>query len=146
MSHARRRARQAAVQAVYQWQIAQQNIGEIEKQFREEHAGSKTDMAYFDELLHGVTAKVGELDKIYEPYLKLALDEVSPVEKAILRVATYELQFKPDVPYRVVLNEAIDLAKRFGADQAHKFINGVLDKVAANVRAIEFAAAKKQAQ
>lgn len=146
MRHARRRARQAAVQAIYQWQIAQQNIRDIELQFREEHAGSQTDMEYFDDLLRGVAKQVGLLDEAYGPHLKIALDEVSPVEKAILRVATYELLQHPEVPYRVILNEAIDLAKRFGADQAHKFINGVLDKVSAQVRSIEFNAAKKQAE
>lgn len=144
MSHARQRARQAAVQAIYQWQMTQQNLTDIEMQFRDEHSGSKTDLNYFSELLNGVAKHASELDEVFNPYLTgRDDDEVSPIEKAILRIGTYELKNHIDVPYKVVLNEAVNLAKRFGADQAHKFVNSILDRVAAQLRSVEVKAAKK---
>ena len=144
MSQARRRARQAAVQAVYQWQMTQQNIGDIDAQFRQEHAGTKTDVEYFERLLRGVTTSIDELDELFSPYMARGKDDIGPVEKAVLRVATYELKYVLDVPYRVVINEAIDLGKRFGADKAHKFINGVLDKVVLDTRQVEINASKRK--
>lgn len=138
---ARRRARRAAVQAVYQWQISKQNIGEIEQQFREEHARSeKIDIEYFSELLHGVAKNKSSLDESLAPCISRPMEEVSPVESAVLRVAAYELLHRPDIPYRVVINEAVDLAKRFGADQAHRFVNGAVDALAKSVRSVEVSA------
>ncbi len=143
MSHARKRARRAAVQAIYQWQVTGQNIGEIDAQFTEEHDPKRTDMDYFRELLRQVATRVDELDEAFSPFLDRPMAEVDPVERAILRLATYEFMHRPDVPYRVVINEAVELAKTFGADQSHRYINGILDKVAAKVRAVEIAARKK---
>ena len=143
MSHPRKRARRAAVQALYQWSLTQHDIGTIERQFEEEHSGSKTDMEYFGELLHQVAARLDELEAAFTPYLDRPVDELGPVERAILRMATYELAHRLDVPYRVVINEAVDLAKIFGAQDSHKYINGVLDKVAQDLRAVEIAAARR---
>lgn len=142
MSHARRRARSAAVQALYQWQLSGQNVGEIDAQFSDEHAETKTDLAYFRELLHQVAGRVDELDGYFKEYLDRPVNELDPVERAILRLGVYELAHRLDVPYRVVINEAVELAKTFGAEQSHKYINGVLDKVAHRVRVAEIAARK----
>ena len=144
VGQARRRARQAAVQAIYQWQIAQQNIGDIINQFREEHSGSNTDMEYFERLISGITQNASEIDELYKPHVTRHLDDLGPIERAILRLATYELKYVIDIPYRIVINEAIDLGKRFGADKSHRFINGVVDKVAIDTRQIEINADKKR--
>lgn len=144
MSQARRRARRAAVQAIYQWQMAQQNIGDIYSQFQEEHAGSSTDMEYFERLLNGVTKGASELDELYKPYVTRPFGDLDPIEKAILRLSCFELKHVLEVPYKVIINEAIDLGKRYGADKSHKFINGVVDKVAQDTRQIEINADKKK--
>ncbi len=142
MSHARKQSRKAAVQALYQWQMASQNISDIEQQFREENANAKMDFEYFKELLHNIPAQVTELDRLIEPYVARTMDDVNPVELAILRLGTYELKSRLDIPYRVVINEGVDLAKKFGADQGHKFVNGMLDKLAKKLRVQEILEAK----
>lgn len=138
MIQARRRARQALVQAVYQWQLSGQNLSEIDAQFAEEHAGSKTDMEYFRENFFGLAKNLDVVDAALLPCLERSIDEVNPVERAVLRLGVYELIFRPDLHYRIVLNESIDLAKRFGADQGHRYVNGVLDCAAKTLRANEF--------
>jgi len=143
MSHARKQARKAAVQALYQWQIAAQNIADIEQQFREEYVTSKMDFEYFSELLHAIPANVSELDDLIKPCVDRTMKDVNPVELAILRLSTFELKYKLDVPYRVVINEGVDLTKRFGADKGHKFVNSVLDKLSKSLRVAEVAAKKK---
>ena len=120
----RRKARHCATQAIYQWQMTQANVGDIEEQFKIDQ-----DMSYFRDLLFGVAVHCNELDKVFSPFLSRPLEEVDMVDKAILRLATYELTRRDDVPPRVVINEAIELAKAFAADDSHKFVNGVLDKV-----------------
>lgn len=135
--HARRRARKSAMQALYQWQISGQSLGEIEEQFRVDQDMSKVDLAYFHELLHRVPACLDEVDNVIAPHADRPVDEVDPVERAILRIGAYELKFRPDIPYRVVLNEAIQLAKQFGAVDGHKYVNGILDKLARELRGIE---------
>lgn len=120
------------MQALYQWDMAAQNLADIETQFREEHQLTNTDLAYFSELLHQVPARLDELDAELERYLDRALRYLDPVERAILRIGAYELAQRIDVPYRVVINEAVELCKVFGAEQSHKYINGVLDKLARN--------------
>ena len=140
MSHPRKRARRAALQALYQWQVTGQNVGDIRAQFHDEHAGSATDIEYFDEVLGGVTSSVDELDALFAPYLDRPVKELDLVERAILRLASFELAYRPDIPYRVVIDEGVELAKTFGADQSHKYINGVLDKVAHKARAVEIKA------
>ncbi len=136
LAAARRRARRAAVQALYQWQLARQPIAEIEAQFREEQGG-KLDLEYFHQLLFGVTRQLDELDQALQELVSRPLQEVDPVEQAVLRLAAFELLHRPDIPYRVVINEALDLSKRFGAVESHRFVNGVLDKLAHQVRAVE---------
>ena len=139
----RKRARRAAMQAIYQWQIAKQNLAVIETQFMEEHAQTKMDKEYFSHLLHGVAKQVSELDDIMQPMIPRQTDEVTPVEMAILRLAVFELKNQLEIPFRVVINEAVDLAKKFGADQSHKFVNGVLDKLARQLRSVEVNAGKQ---
>lgn len=136
---ARRKARRFALQALYQWQIAQTRVGEIELQFREDNDLSKVDTDYFHELLHGVPANLTDIDGTLRPVLDRPLEEVDPIERALLRLATYEFLHRLDVPYRVVINEALELAKTFGAEEGFKYVNGVLDKVARTTRKAETA-------
>lgn len=140
---ARRQARSLAVQALYQWHIAGQTLNEIEAQFRVDNDFSAVDGAYFHEILHGVPRQVTEIDEAFTPCLDRPLAEVDPVELAVLRLSTYELRNRVDVPFRVVINEGIELAKVFGATDGHKFVNGVLDKLAPLLRAAEVRGAKR---
>jgi N utilization substance protein B len=137
MSGKRSQARHHAVQAVYQWQMTGQNVGDIEAQFLMEQDQDGFEVPYFKELLHGVPAHLTELDAQLKPCLDRAIESVDPVERAILRLGTFEFVHHPEVPYRVVINEAVELAKVFGAEQGHKYVNGVLDKLAKKVRPVE---------
>ena len=131
----RRRARECAVQAIYSWQVSKNDLSEIEASFMAEQDMKGVDKKYFRELLHGVISHSSELDTKMESFLnERSLDELGFVEHAILRIAVYELLKREDVPYKVVINVAIDLTKTFGAEDSHKFINGVLDKVAPTIR------------
>ncbi|MFT5815523.1 MAG: N utilization substance protein B [Psychroserpens sp.] len=130
----RRKARELTVQAVYSWQLSQNNIAEIELNFLTENSARRFDIPYFQQLFRGISAQVGSIDEKISPHVDRPLKDVDPVEKAILRVAVFELSECQDVPYRVIINEAIELAKSFGADDSHKFVNGVLDKVVKLVR------------
>ena len=134
MSQARTMARRCAVQALYQWQVTGQNVDEIYQQFLVERNMSKVNVEMFKELLAGVTKELDVLDKKIQPYLDRDISDVDPVERAVLRLGTYELMYKLDVPYRVVINEALEAVKTFGAEQGHRFVNGVLDKVAQQLR------------
>lgn len=136
----RRSARTFAVQAVYSWQMAGQAINELEAHFRVENDMSKTDVALFSELLRGVSRHSLELDQAYAPFLDRQLDDLDPIERAVLRIGTFELVHRIEVPYRVVINESVDLAKVFGATESHKYINGILDKLAQRVRMVEIRA------
>jgi N utilization substance protein B len=124
----RRSARQFAVQAVYQWQITKLNAGQIIDQFTVDQDLSKTDVPYFKELLAGVINRVESLDEKLSPYLSRKIEDVDMVDLAVLRIAMFELTYRTDVPHKVVLNEAIELAKDFATDESYKFVNGVLDK------------------
>ncbi|MEW7973420.1 MAG: transcription antitermination factor NusB [Candidatus Thiodiazotropha endolucinida] len=137
MSEKRNQARKHAVQAIYQWQIAGQDIPDIINQFLEEQDLNSFEIPYFQDLMKGVPGHLVELDELLKPTLDRAIESVDPVERAILRLGTYELSHKPEIPYRVVINEAVELAKVFGAEQGHKFVNGVLDQVARKVRSVE---------
>ena len=130
----RRKARELAVQAVYSWQLSDNDIQAVEAHFLTENAKRRFDIEYFQQLLRGVTAKLTLLDGAIAPHVERPLDEIDHVEKAILRVAIFELSDCTDVPYRVIINEAIELAKAFAADDSHKFVNGVLDKVVKDLR------------
>ncbi|MDI5836376.1 transcription antitermination factor NusB [Shewanella xiamenensis] len=127
----RRKARRLAVQAIYSWQLSGNNIADVEHEFLTEQSLDGVDVAYFRELFAGVATKKTQLDELIIPHLERPIDEVSPVEKAIVRLAAYELTFRKDVPFKVAINEAIELAKAFGADESHKFVNGLLDKLVA---------------
>jgi transcription antitermination protein NusB len=134
---ARSRARRRALQALYAWQLSGSHMNAVIEQFRHEQDMEVADLDYFEDLLHGVEKHVDELDAVLRPYLDREMGEVDPIERAALRLAAYELKHRPDVPYRVVINEAIEVTKRFGADHGHSYVNGVLDKLAGELRAPE---------
>ena len=138
----RSRARRYAVQALYEWQVSGNSPKEIEQQFLIEHQTRKFDRPYFHELLSGVADTVEELDAKISPLSDRPFNEVDIVEKSILRLGCFELLNRIDIPYRVVINESIELTKTFGADQAHKFVNGTMDKLAEEIRKVEVAAKK----
>jgi N utilization substance protein B len=140
LSRQRSRARSLAIQAIYQWQMAGQDVGAIISHFLLEQDAKKFDSDYFSELVRAVPARVDELDNALEPCVDRALDAVDPVERAILRLGAYELIEHPEIPYRVVINEAVELAKTFGAEKGHRYVNGVLDKAARTIRPLETAA------
>ncbi len=133
----RNRARQAAVQALYQWQLTQQPPDQIETHFINDHELNGVDLEYFHHLVREVPLHLHELDDHLIPHLDRDIEEVDPVERAILRIGAFELEFHPEIPYKVVLNEAVELAKTFGAEHGHKYINAVLDKAAGQLRAAE---------
>lgn len=139
---ARRKARAFAMQALYQWHMAGQALNEIEAQFYVDNDFSKVDTEYFKAILHGVPARVTELDEAFTPFLDRPVAELDPVELAILRLATFELSERLDVPYRVAINEGIELAKIYGATDGHKFVNGILDRLAPKLRVAETRAKK----
>jgi len=137
MSSSRTNARKAAVQALYQWQMTGQSLVEIERQFIEEDRLKDAQKSYFTELFHGVPKNLTEIDLALTEFVDRPVDMIDPVERAILRIGAYELINRLDMPYRVVLNEGINLAKYFGADGSHKYVNGILDKVAQQKRTVE---------
>jgi N utilization substance protein B len=137
ISRARSNARRYALQAIYQWQVGGGAITEIESQFLGEHDFSQSDVAYFSELVHRVSEHTAQLDDSLAPFLDRPVAELDPVELAILRIGAVELAYHPEVPYRVVINEGVELAKVFGAEQSHRYINGVMDKVARELRRTE---------
>jgi N utilization substance protein B len=144
MSQQRSQARRHAVQAIYQWQMTGQDVAEIVNQFLDEQQPADFDVTYFQDLLRGVPAHLEELDELLKPALDRAIESVDPVERAVLRLGAYELCHKSEIPYRVVINEAVELAKVFGAEQGHKYVNGVLDRVAKQVRAVEIEAKQRR--
>jgi transcription antitermination protein NusB len=161
MASRRSQARRYAMLALYQWQVTGQSPGEIGGHFlndpiwmgevadalavaaedaaHEAPEGEGYDNDLFRQLLTGVPDHVKELDAVLQPLLDRRVDQVDPVERAILRLGVYELVHCPEIPYRVVINEAVDLAKSFGAEQGHRYVNGVLDKIARQVRGAEVA-------
>jgi N utilization substance protein B len=137
MSRKRSKARHYAVQAIYQWQMTGQDIADIDRQFLSEQDVNSFEVPFFRDLLRGVPTHLTELDEHLAPCLDRAIESVDPVERAILRLGAFELLHHPEIPYRVVINEAVELAKVFGAEQGHRYVNGVLDKLARSVRATE---------
>lgn len=134
---ARHKARHYAVQALYQWHMAGAEAAQIEAEFRTEYDMSKVDVDYFHDLLHGVVTQSDMLNHAFLEHLDRPMKELGAVELALLQAGCYELQNRLDVPYKVVLNENVNLAKKFGATDSHKYINGVLDKVARSARQVE---------
>ncbi len=139
----RSRARRRALQALYAWQMSGSRANEIVSQFAHEQAREVADLAYFEDLVHGVATHRAELDDSLAPFLDREIGLVDAIELAVLRIAAYELQHRPDVPYRVVINEAIESVKRFGAEHGHTYVNGVLDHAAAQWRAVEVGASRR---
>ena len=137
-AHARARSRRFALQALYQWDLSGMDLAEIQRQFAEAEDFGRADRDYFIELLKSVPARLESIDRDITEYLDRPMEQVDPVERAILRIATYELLYRIDVPYRVILNEAITLTRKFGAEQGHAFVNGVLDKLAHKLRPDEY--------
>lgn len=137
----RRKARRLLLQALYQWQISGGELYDIEAQFRAESPG-KYDWDFFHEMFCAIPPRAAQLDELLAPHLDRQVKNLDPIEKALLRMGTYELAERLEVPYRVVINEAVELAKVFGATESHKYINGVLDKLARQLRAIEINAAR----
>jgi len=140
---ARSRARRRALQAIYAWQMSGNSMTKVLDEFRHEQDMEVADLGYFEDLLRGVNEHCAELDASLKPYLDRDVAQIDPIERAALRIAAYELRYRIDVPYRVVINEAIEVTKRFGAEHGHTYINGVLDKLAAQTRQVEYAAAAR---
>lgn len=146
--NSRRNARQFALQAIYSWQVSQEDVATIESQFlsagkyeEDEHSSSEprlaepeTDVSYFRDVFAGVVVQHKTLDGKIRPYTSRPMQDLDMMELALLRLAMFEMLYQADVPYKVVINEAIELAKIFAAEDSHKFINGVLDKAAPHVR------------
>jgi len=133
----RRRSREFALQGLYQWQLARTEPAAIARQLAEAKGFDKIDADYFKSLLEGAIAAAPELERAIAPHLDREYSRLSPVERGILLLAGYELAHRPDVPYRAVINEAVELAKDYGGTDGYKFVNGVLDKLAAQLRAAE---------
>lgn len=133
------------MQALYQWHMSGNSLNVIEAEFHTDNNMSKVDTGYFHEILHGVPANLSATDEDFKPFLKgLTLDQLDPITLALLRMGSYEMRHRIDVPYKVVINEAVNLAKKFGATDSHKFINGVLDRVAEKLRAAEVGAMRSK--
>ena len=137
---ARTRARELMVQALYQKQIAAHSTSELVSQFHEQVAYERVDQAYFDELFPAISNSQDELEKKIDELIDRPLDQLDPVELAILLIGVYELESRIDIPYRVVINECVNLAKRFGSIEGHKYINACLDLAAKSLREIEIQA------
>lgn len=135
---ARSRARRRALQATYAWQVSGTGMRGIIDQFKHEQEMEIADLDYFEDLLVNIETHCKDLDEAIKPHLDRAIESVDPIERAVLRLGAYELIHRLDVPYRVVINEAIETTKRFGADFGHTYVNGVLDKLAKQVRGAEY--------
>jgi N utilization substance protein B len=135
----RHRARELAMQGIYQWRVTAGEAAKIEKQIQSEKNIGRFDNELFSKLLRGVLSHHADIEALVAPHLDRPLEELSPVEYAVLLLGAFELSQHPEVPYKVVINEAVELAKTFGGIDGHKFVNGVLDKLAPQLRAVEFA-------
>jgi N utilization substance protein B len=143
MKSARRRSRELATQGLYQWLLSGVPVGEIDAQLRGAQGYDKADHEHLDAILNGVIRDAGALSAAITPCLDRPIDQLSPVERAVLLVATYELTHHLDIPYRVVINEAVELTKTFGGSDGYKYVNGVLDKVAVQLRPAEAQAGRR---
>ncbi len=138
----RKKARHLLVQALYQWSMSGSSLVDIEAEFRADNDMAKVDTGFFHEVLHGVPKNLDVIEAAFEPFLDRKVSELDPIALAVLQLGVYELMYRIDVPYRVVINEAVSLTKKFGATDSYKYVNGVLDKVAAEKRATEVKAAR----
>lgn len=139
---ARRRSREAALQGLYEWLIGGGEPGVIDAHMREQDGFAEVDAAHFDALLHGCIAEAADIDALLSRHVDRKTTELSPVEHGVLMIGAYELKHCIDVPYKVAINEAVELAKNFGGTDGHKYVNGVLDKAAAELRPVEVQAAR----
>ncbi len=138
----RHRAREFALQGLYQWLMSQEDAGAIDAHIRNAHGFDKADAEHFDLLLHGTIRDVDNLRSEIVPLIDRAIDQLSPIEHAALLIGAFELKHHIEIPYKVVINEAVELTKSFGGIDGHKYVNGVLDKLAASLRATEVAASR----
>jgi N utilization substance protein B len=138
----RRRSREAALQGLYEWLISGADAGAIEAHVREQEDFDKCDKAHFDALLHGCIAEAADLDAVLARHVDRKTTELSPIEHGVLMIGAYELKHCIDVPYKVAINEAVELAKSYGGTDGHKYVNGVLDKAAVDLRPAEVQAAR----
>jgi N utilization substance protein B len=139
----RHRAREFALQGLYQWLLNNEDAGAIDAHIREAHGFDKSDAAHFDALLHGAIKEAAVLRSGLVPLIDRPIEQLSPVEHAALLIGAYELKHHAEIPYKVVINEAVELTKSFGGIDGHKYVNGVLDKFAAKVRETEISGSKK---
>ncbi|MCQ8104613.1 transcription antitermination factor NusB [Methylomonas sp. SURF-2] len=146
MSQAKTNARKCAVQALYQWQMSGESLTRIESYFLEEEHLKGAQKTYFSELFHGVPKQLAELDAALAEFVDRPVEKIDPVERAILRIGAYELINRLETPYKVIINEGVNLAKDFGAEGSHKYVNGILDKVSQKHRAVEIAAKQAKPQ
>ena len=140
---ARSLSRRLVLQALYQWQMTGQTFSELRNQFATDEGYPEVDPEYFEQLLRGVLEDATDLDAMLAEWLDRPVVQLDPVEHAVLLIGLQELRQHPEVPYRVVLNEGVELAKKFGATEGHKFINAVLDRAARKLRGAEQAAARR---
>jgi N utilization substance protein B len=140
---ARRRSRELALQGLYQWLLSGEEARSIAAQMREQDGFEKCDAAHFDRLLAGCIAEAAALDEILAHHVDRKTAHLSPIEHAVLMIGTWELRHCAEIPYRVAINEGVELAKSFGGTDGHKYVNGVLDKAAAELRPLEVAAARE---
>lgn len=136
-SKSRHLARRNAVQALYQWDLTEQDPSDIEDSFIEGHDLSKVDLDYFRHLIRNVPLYHLEVDDRLSQYIKRGIENIDPVERAILRLGTYELEFEKTIPYKAIINEAVELTKIFGSEEGYRFVNGVLDRLAKELRQTE---------
>ena len=141
---ARRRSREVALQGLYQWLISGEDAGVIDAHMREQGEFDKCDAAHFDALLHGCIAEAAEIDALLAKHVDRATSQLSPIEHGVLMIGVYELKHCMSIPYKVAINEAVELAKSFGGTDGHKYVNGVLDKAALDLRPVEVAAFRAQ--
>ena len=139
----KQKARRMLVQALYSWDVGGTDLVNIESEFHSDNDMSKVDVTLFHNILYGVPKNLAEIDGTYEPFLDRENKQLDPVSRAVLRLSSYEMLYTIDVPYKVVINEGVNLAKTYGPTDAYKFINGVLDKVAIEKRAVEVAANRR---
>jgi N utilization substance protein B len=138
----RRRSREAALQGLYEWLVGGADVGVIDAHMREQEGFERCDAAHFDALLHGCIAAAADIDAVLARHVDRKTTALSPVEHAVLMIGVYELTHCVDIPYKVAINEAVELAKSFGGTDGHKYVNGVLDKAASDLRPVEVEAAR----
>ncbi len=144
MSQAKTNARKCAVQALYQWQMTGESLRRIEMNFLEEEMLKGAQRNYFTEIFYGVPKQLNAIDDALAEFVDRPVEKIDPVERAVLRIGVYELMNRLDTPYRVIINEGVNLAKCFGADGSHKYVNGILDKVSQKQRALEIKAQQEK--